>query len=650
MLLPLIFISCSGKKENMNPYPESQLGERLDTISIPALQKWVSEHPEDIDALSILCNKYALGGDYSSLVQNIKPIFNKALDNGEDMTAVFAGTYMGQAYSMMFMPDSMDRYFDLIYDKARKLELNFPLMVINNQSGVSNLIYAMNYSEALYFFYEALKYCPEKDSRNRLLILWNIINTYYLREDKESMQKDSEGIGYANEIYEYGVSHNDDYLHYMGCIACGYMYYLKGEYEKALEYVAETVTLETYKSGINNSDALHGVILAALGRTAEAEPYYKMAIEKSAKDHSTLIESYMSYGQFLYSQGRYDEAIENYLKGLEITEKHSLYFYGHKIYDALSAAYAATGNDSLSVRFMKNYRQITDSVFNVEKERSFGALRRNYELTKHENEVLSIEYSAKKKILTIISVTVIVVAAALGIMLWQRKQKLMYKRLVKNYDQYIHTDEMRRKISAMEHENAASQPRPPVHDAPEIENADPEAVHAGDRHECISNVGEGAAAQDTEKGMPAMTGEARSEQENTDKTSQDPDKKLYAIFRLAEQKMGEGELFRDCNLSLENLADIVGTNRMYLSKAINIYAKTAFTNYVNSYRIRYAVKLLSDLTQDHPIKDVAFRAGYSNLQSFYKNFKKETGVPPLQYRIYLNELKNQQNDFKDSSN
>ena len=147
-----------------------------------------------------------------------------------------------------------------------------------------------------------------------------------------------------------------------------------------------------------------------------------------------------------------------------------------------------------------------------------------------------------------------------------------------------------------------------------------------------------------------MTGEARSEQENTDKTSQDPDKKLYAIFRLAEQKMGEGELFRDCNLSLENLADIVGTNRMYLSKAINIYAKTAFTNYVNSYRIRYAVKLLSDLSQDHPIKDVAFRAGYSNLQSFYKNFKKETGVPPLQYRIYLNELKNQQNDFKDSSN
>lgn len=60
---------------------------------------------------------------------------------------------------------------------------------------------------------------------------------------------------------------------------------------------------------------------------------------------------------------------------------------------------------------------------------------------------------------------------------------------------------------------------------------------------------------------------------------------------------------------------------------------------MNTYRIRYAVGLLSDTEDDRPIKVIASDAGYNNLQSFYQNFRKETGVPPSRYRAEIFKLK-----------
>lgn len=166
----------------------------------------------------------------------------------------------------------------------------------------------MNYSEALYYFYDALDNCD--DGRNRAMIMWNIVNTCYLRED-------TTGIEYAREIHDYGKATEDDYITYIGALACAYMFYQAGTLDSALVYAEETTTLDAYNGNINNSDALHGNILAALGKDREAEAYFQRAIIHSYPDYSTLIESYLSYGQFLAGKGKYDKAINYYRKGLE---------------------------------------------------------------------------------------------------------------------------------------------------------------------------------------------------------------------------------------------------------------------------------------------------------------------------------------------
>ena len=591
ILIACLAASCSrtGKSghEGGGDFPASVLGEALDTMSTSSLEKWVDSHADDIHALNVLYGRYAMANEHEKLIRHAEPLLRKALEEGNDMLAVYAGTYIGQSFSMLFQPDSMYTYFDMIYDKARKLGLNFPMMVINNQMGVSKLTYSMNYSESLYYFYEALKYCDDSNPRNRLLLLWNIVNTYYMREDTEYLKSDPEGEEYALEIYTYGKENDDDYILYMGALACAYMYYVKGEYGTALEYVEQTVPLETYKSGINNSDALHGSILAALGRNDEAESYFRRSISLVSEDYSTLIEALLSYGEFLTSQGRYEEAASYYLKGIAITEEHSLYFYGHRLYDALSDAYAALGQDSLAFKYMKTYQTITDSVFNVEKERSFNNLRRDYETQKHRNEVQELDIrilKETKKKQALIFLTLIIAVAAASIIIWQHRRQLMYKRLVRNYDS------------------------------------------------CINNP---SGSQDPNLKITSLQASG---------TRLDPEDKLSEIFMTAEHYMRDLEAFRDSELSIDSLAKKMGTNQAYLSKAVNTYAKSSFRDYVNTYRIRYAVRLLSDLNNDSPIKEIAARSGYNNLQSFYKNFRKETDVPPSRYRETIKKLKKEEKD------
>ena len=297
-----------------------------------------------------------------------------------------------------------------------------------------------------------------------------------------------------------------------------------------------------------------------------------------------MIEAHLSYGDFLSRKGRYTEAIEHYLEGISITEKHSLLFYGNKLYGALSEAYSAIGEDALALKYMKTYQSISDSVFNIEKERSFSNLRRNYEQQLHQNEVQQLDIrilSETKKKQALIFMIIIIITLAASVIIWLHRRQLMYKRLVRNYDTWINTPE-----------------------------------------------------------SPSAEQKIQSAHVSGAKT--DPENRLSEIFITAEHFMKDMEVFRDSELTIDSLAKKINTNQAYLSRAINTYAKSSFRDYVNTYRIRYAVRLLSDTGNDQPIKDIAAQAGYNNLQSFYQNFRKETDVPPSRYRETIRKLKKEQ--------
>ncbi|MBO8465644.1 MAG: tetratricopeptide repeat protein [Bacteroidetes bacterium] len=224
-------------------------------------------------------------------------------------------------------------YFNKVLLAAERYKEPFPLIAIYNGMGIHSLNSALNYNEALSWYYKGLEVAYDHDDMlNYTILLSNIVWVYYLRHDPE-------GLRYAEEAYRLGKEMGSDYALYFGTLSCAYMYYVAGDLDKALDYVRETGYLSEKIPGMNNVDAFHAMILARQGRYEEAGKYFKSAFSDTDNmDVTTLIDAYQMYGDFLQGQGRYAEAVESYLKGLDISESHYNFFCILRLYKGLADA------------------------------------------------------------------------------------------------------------------------------------------------------------------------------------------------------------------------------------------------------------------------------------------------------------------------
>ena len=94
--------------------------------------------------------------------------------------------------------------------------------------------------------------------------------------------------------------------------------------------------------------------------------------------------------------------------------------------------------------------------------------------------------------------------------------------------------------------------------------------------------------------------------------------------------MEEKELFRRTDLKLADLALELGTNVTYVSACINGQAGVSFNEFLTGYRVRYAQQLMKRFP-DKKVSQIAEESGFSGERSFFRNFKKITGVTPRQW-------------------
>lgn len=102
------------------------------------------------------------------------------------------------------------------------------------------------------------------------------------------------------------------------------------------------------------------------------------------------------------------------------------------------------------------------------------------------------------------------------------------------------------------------------------------------------------------------------------------------LMRRIESQMREQQLFRKRGLTINDLAEAVGSNRTYVSLCINQEANISFSDYVNRERVLYA-KLLMEGMPGISMADLAEKAGFNERTSFYRSFKKFAGVSPSEY-------------------
>jgi len=87
--------------------------------------------------------------------------------------------------------------------------------------------------------------------------------------------------------------------------------------------------------------------------------------------------------------------------------------------------------------------------------------------------------------------------------------------------------------------------------------------------------------------------------------------------------------FQD-KLDLGTLAEITGYDYCYISRYFRKIFRMSFTDYLNSYRLEYALVLLTET--DKAITDIAYESGFQSIRNFNHVFKESVGMTPAQYR------------------
>ena len=107
----------------------------------------------------------------------------------------------------------------------------------------------------------------------------------------------------------------------------------------------------------------------------------------------------------------------------------------------------------------------------------------------------------------------------------------------------------------------------------------------------------------------------------------------HHLMRLINERIREKEAYLDPNLTLSDVAEMVGASDRTVSRAINTGGNQNFNGYVNQLRIGRAQALLEDPKYDHySMEGIAAEAGFSNKTTFYQAFRKHNESSPAAYR------------------
>lgn len=110
--------------------------------------------------------------------------------------------------------------------------------------------------------------------------------------------------------------------------------------------------------------------------------------------------------------------------------------------------------------------------------------------------------------------------------------------------------------------------------------------------------------------------------------------KFSELWQKMDHSVRQKQLYRDCDLNLDQLALQTEINKYQISEMLNAYKNKPFYRYINEYRIEYFKNIVEKaIEKDENINflSFAYEAGFKSKSSFNRYFKEIIGKTPSEY-------------------
>ena len=531
-------------------------------------------------------------GEYQETERVCQEILQNTVWGGQEWFYTYALIYQGQARIML--GKTQEGLQDLLGAKrlAEIQHNDSALCSVYNGLGLYEQNVTCDYYRSLNYYREGCDIAERCGHRLLYcLLVANIAEVLTLRNEEA-------GLEYAEKCYLLGRQNNDPYLIYCGAISMARNLCLNRKMEEAWRYTREADRLSKRYDFKNRSDIYntYGEIALEAGDYMKAGLYYEQAIrEHGFSQAAYVVSTYVGYGRALIAQKKYKSALEKLQIGKEISEKNITSLFRREVYLLLSACYDRLGEPKEALEYYKKYTAESFRLYNEDKERTEKELMVRYETEKRNKELAQKNMLLQKeqnRVMALVGITFVVLIVVLLFYINYRRKNRLYKQIVRESVDWLAKERQFSKRIAEQEKQL---------------------------QELIGKAG----AVDGRRYSGSLLNKD-SQQE---------------LFGRLERLMQNDQVYKNSLFTREKMAELLGTNRTYLSQTINEQTGLTFTHYMNKYRIEEARRILADPQDDTPIKAIAADLGFSSVTTFYTLFKAVVQMSPDQYRKHARSLR-----------
>ena len=461
---------------------------------------------------------------------------------------------------------------------ANKLQDTIFIAIYYRQLG-SVKLFQEKRDSAIFYFYKSLYYLKLVNDIDHVASTKANIATVFLYQNKynkalELYQESLINFINSGSIKEQAVIYNN----------IGKVFQKKGENNEAIKYFLKSIELKD----IEKDDLSIAYTFSNIGRS-----YSNLGNNELAEKNLLKALDILNYHDDKYSIAITSFYLgEHYLSILEF-EKSNIYFQqsinissANKYYNILknnylllTKLYEARGNYKQALKYHYLFENIKDTVLNAEDKRILLEFETKYETDKKNNEIdrLNIDNTTKEEKLYTRTLLLFFFIIAFVLLLLLVLIILLQKRNLSKANTFL----LKQNIEAVKTENELKQLKSEVTQVVSAKQSD-------------------------------ISDKRKTELRNN-------------LIEILETK----KIYKNSKLTLSSLSKELDSNTSYLSKVINDEFNMNFNNFINSYRIKEARRLLSNPDNfNYTIASIAEEVGFNSISVFNKAFKDTTGLTP----------------------